>query len=179
MNYKNCTSCDKLYPISDFYYEWKSGSKTIGKCKSCLNENAKERYKLRREMEGFRVEVRSLPNTYANDQQRNEVFDFLKLIGWNFNEDKGIWFKEGLKNQDGKFINFVEKPKRFVMPIMRPDGYIHKNKGKTKLNIDEMKELYEFRCNGATWPQISYYYKISHPTAMKYFNYYYEYSKQN
>ncbi len=128
-------------------------------------------------MQGFRVEVRALPNTYANDQQRNEVFDFLKLIGWNFNEEKGIWHKDGIKNKDGKFINFVEKPKKFVMPIKRPDGYVHKNKGKTKLTIVEIRELFELRQAGATWPQITAYYGISHPTAAKYFNYYYEYSK--
>ncbi len=128
-------------------------------------------------MQGFRVEVRSIPNTYANDQQRNEVFDFLKLIGWNFNEEKGIWYKDGIKNKEGKFTNFVEKPKKFVMPIKRPDGYIHKNKGKTKLTIVEIKELFELRQAGATWPQITSYYGISHPTAAKYYNYYYEYTK--
>jgi hypothetical protein len=133
--------------------------------------------RIKREEMGSDVQLRALPNTYANDDQKNEVFDFLYTIGWKFNAENGIWYKKGIKNKDGKFTNFVEKPKRFVMPIMKPDGHVHKNKGKTKLNIDEMKELYEFRCNGATWPQIAFYFKISHPTAMKYFNYYYEYSK--
>lgn len=178
MESKICTLCEKEFPISEFQYNWKSGSKIIGKCRGCLSEANKERMRLKREEMGCDVQVRSLPNTYRNDEQRKEVFDFLYLIGWKFNEENGIWWRKPIKNKEGRFLKFEEKPVRHTIPIERPEGYVHKNKGKTKLAKEQFKELYEMRQQGYTYPQLMKYFNLSQPTLYKYINYYYD-NKQN
>lgn len=172
MELRKCVGCEKEYPISEYTYHWKSGTKTIRKCRSCLNEYSKERMRLKREEMGSDVQVRALPNTYRNDEQRKEVFNFLYLIGWNFNEEKGIWWKKPIKNKDGVFLQFEEQPIRHIIPFEKPEGYVHKNKGKTKLSKDQFKELYDMRQQGYTFPQLMQYFNLTQPTLYKYIKYY-------
>ena len=41
------------------------------------------------------------PNTYENEEQRQDVFLFLQAMGWLFNEENKNWYKEPLKDKNG------------------------------------------------------------------------------
>jgi hypothetical protein len=41
---------------------------------------------------------------YADEQQKTQTFQFLTLLGWKFNEEKGIWYDDIKKTKDGEFI---------------------------------------------------------------------------
>jgi len=43
------------------------------------------------------------PNTYTSDEQKEDTFNILKAMGWEFNEENGIWWKDGFKSKEGIF----------------------------------------------------------------------------
>jgi hypothetical protein len=100
------------------------------------------------------------------------VFNFLQLIGWKFNEEKQIWWKTGIKNNDGVFLKFKEQPLKHKIPFDATEGYVHKSTGRTKLSKDQFKELYDMKKQGYTYPQLMVYFKLCQPTLHKYIKYY-------
>ena len=52
--------------------------------------------------------VPQIPGTYFDEYQRKSTFEFLTILGWSYNEDNKIWYKSGIKNSDGSWVNVTE-----------------------------------------------------------------------
>jgi hypothetical protein len=80
-------------------------------CKVCTTKYEKEKYRNKRllnnEEKGEPVHWR--PNTYISTEQKDLAFELMEALGFTFQPDTGIWFKEGLKNEDGTFVGIEEK----------------------------------------------------------------------
>lgn len=165
-DYKQCRTC-KEWKTKDKFYLHKSKSKSSYlDCKTCCNKIEAARAKVYRQQEleenGGSFRHYKEPNRWIDDIQRDATFDILKAIGWKFNEEKGIWWKEGIKNEDGEFLNVVKKerkPKVF-------SGYRkpYKSLKFTKEVIEEMKHL---RNMGKTFQYIADKYECTLPTVYK------------
>lgn len=86
----------------------------IGLCKDCRCDYESRRNKAKyleqkywgKEVRLYgRFQVKDKPNHYCDDQQREEVFNILTLLGWKFNEENGIWFDGKIKDENGNWYN--------------------------------------------------------------------------
>jgi hypothetical protein len=166
-DYKQCRTC-KEWKTKDKFYLHKSKSKsTYLDCKSCCNKVEAARAKVYRQQEleenGGSFRHYKEPNRWIDDIQRDATFDILKAIGWKFNEEKGIWWKEGIKNENGEFLNVKKGQKR----IYRKTKLIRKSRF-TKEIIEDMKHL---RNMGKTFQYIADKYECTLPTVYKWINY--------
>lgn len=103
---KHCPRCDEFLPLTQFYYRTDTGYRNH--CKECEKTKNREKYLKRREAAGGANRVYNEPNKYFDEGQRKASFEFLELLGWSFNPINNIWYKEGIKNPDGNFINVKE-----------------------------------------------------------------------
>lgn len=65
----------------------------------------------------------------ATKEDRKNTKEFLFLIGWKYNEEKNIYFKDGLKDENGKF--FFEKQVTVIPKSKQIDyqkNYYERNK---------------------------------------------------
>jgi hypothetical protein len=85
----------------------------------------------------------------------------MQSMGWKFNEEKGIWWKEGIKTEQGVFINIVDKKQ--IQPKI-PTKYDNVIRHKS---AEHSKEIYELRKQGHTLDELARDFKTSPPTIMK------------
>lgn len=107
MEYRECRTCKDTLPIDAFYFYI---SESNGKvrlatpdCREC--DKRKSRHKRREDIsETGSEKVYVNPNVYKDAKQKEQTFQFLRLLGWKFNEEKGIWYDDIKKTKDGMFI---------------------------------------------------------------------------
>lgn len=113
-NYKRCKTCQEYKELDKFYKQTQT-KKTFLDCKSCMNKAEYKKYKLRRaeeiEKNGGSLSHYEQPNKWVDDYQRDATHNILKALGWSFNEKNAIWWKDGIKTEDGVFINIKYKSK--------------------------------------------------------------------
>ena len=97
LDHQYCNDCEQWLPKDDFYPRLKI------RCKKCeLHKDSLERAQKRAEAGGS-VRVRVKPNDYEDDVQKEQTFEFMRILGYTFNEEKGIWYKLPWKDKDGNF----------------------------------------------------------------------------
>jgi len=111
-NYKQCRTCQQFKIKTDYYSYTKTGKKSFLDCKICLNKKEvdrarKDRIKYLEENGGSNL-VLQKTNQYVDKYQKDATFNLMKRFGWTFNEENGIWWKEGIKTPDGVFINVTK-----------------------------------------------------------------------
>jgi hypothetical protein len=164
-NYRLCSSCNIEKPLKDYYKKDKI------RCKQCQNI-------LRRQREidandGTRWAVRAKPNDYYCDEQRDELFSFMRLMGWTFTD--GVWHKDGLKDKDknfyldGIFVPFKEK---------KPGRPYNNGVVKRLFLDDEIPKIIEYRADNYTFEEIATIYDCSHTTIRRLIREHYEKQKQ-
>jgi hypothetical protein len=160
-DYKQCIKC-KEYKTKDKFYKDGRDSR-FNRCKICI----KKKDDADREKElienGGSLLISPKPNTYKDKYQKELVFQFLPLCGWIFNEEKQIWWKPGLKDENGKFFNL--KPKKRKTP---PRLNI---KRKPKYNNEEIIEMKRLKDNGESLKSIADKFNCTLPTIYKYIRY--------
>jgi hypothetical protein len=124
MQYRECRTCGELLEVSsDNYYIKLSPKGRIifnnPDCKRCYLEKDRLDRLYKKENEGCGSNtIYQTPNKYADDIQKNQTFEFLTLLGWKFNEEKGIWYDGIKKTKDGEFIGVWEprhkKKKQYI-----------------------------------------------------------------
>lgn len=143
MMFKTCTNCKQVFELSNFYKNKKTNS-YYSKCIDCFKEIERLQYLKEKEESCGGYLIKSNPNEYANDIQKNCVFDIMIKLGFTFNKENGIWWKKGYKDKNGNFPNlkkFVKKNKSRVSKEMVEQIFIMRNKGYSygiiarKLNI--------------------------------------------
>lgn len=106
--YKKCRKCEKYKPLTEYYLNPKGKSLFLD-CKPCTLEKYRESDRIKREAvlieQGGSSRHFEAPNEYVDEYQKEATFNLLKLMGWSFNEENQIWWKDGIKTKDGLFIN--------------------------------------------------------------------------
>ena len=111
-NYKQCRTCQEWKLKSEYYY-YQSSKKTYLDCRPCVNKKEVERSKKDRlkelEENGGSLYRKENPGEWVDEYQKEATYNILKAIGWKLNEDNGIWWKDGIKDSNGVFINIKTK----------------------------------------------------------------------
>jgi hypothetical protein len=163
---KYCPCCKKDIPISGYYDSCKEVQGRY--CSSCIRKNQNQKYYDKVMSEGGSERVCQKPNTYADEYQKAQTFMVLQRLGWVFNEDTGIWSKEGVKDKFGTWLNITPQPKI----KRRPNGVIVRKKHGVHKYINEIVEQRE---SGVSVFDLAYIYCCSHTTIRTIiYNYYRE-----
>lgn len=110
MDYRQCRTCGELLEVSTENYYLTPSAKggfnfASPDCRPCyLKKDRLERERKKDEDQCGSNTVYAKPNKYADEIQRSQTFQFLTLLGWKFNEEKGIWYDDIKKTKDGEFI---------------------------------------------------------------------------
>lgn len=150
-DYKKCRYCLE-WKHKDEYYQ-KNNKIIFGSCKECECKRAKEKRDKEVMEKGGSYFVFSEPNKYADDLQRQGTFKIMKVLGYLFDEETGIWTKPGWKEiRDGQphfpNVTFKKGKKRL-----------------TKEDKENIKRLYE---KGYSVDDISIEMKLSDTTVYRY-----------
>ena len=133
---KICGACKEELPITSFHML--KGKYFCHICKVCENDARYKRYHQRRDEAldtGQVIEsVPEAPNTYFSDIQREHVTEFLTLLGWRLNKTKNIWYKPGVKDENGEFKFLINKVKKEDV-LSKEQLYQKEYRAKRKLSI--------------------------------------------
>jgi hypothetical protein len=128
--HKICRECKELKTLNEYGRPTKYPKKTKPLCKKCERIRENKKYRQKVDDKGGSDKCPPKPNRYADHWQREQTFEFLQLLGWQFNQDKGIWWKEGVKTPEGLFINikkpFKEPKPKTIQPIKKRGRMAHK-----------------------------------------------------
>ena len=161
---KYCPCCKKDVPLSGYY---KGGREINGRyCSTCIRKNQNDKYYKKVMSEGGSERCPVTVNTYSDEFQKAQTFLVLERLGWEFNEDTGIWSKLGVKDKFGNWVNIIPQPKR----RKRPTGIIAKKKHGVYNYIPQIIEQKE---SGMTYGDLADIYCCSHTTLRAIVNNYY------
>lgn len=134
-----CQDCEEWLPKTDFYIRLKI------RCKKCqLDLDRKDRQEYLSE-NGGSAKILNNPNTYVDIYQKEQTFEFMKVIGYTFNEENGIWYKLPWKDKDGSFPKIEEygRPTRKITK-RRP----HTKRKRTEITQEEKDEVIKLHLEG-------------------------------
>jgi hypothetical protein len=131
------------------------------RCKDCERINESKKYRQKIEDRGGSERVPPKPNKYNCRIQKEQTFEFLTLLGWKFNQDKGIWFKDGIKTEDGLFIN-IKVPEKKLKPIVYREP--QKQGRKPHKSWEHKDEIRRLRKEGWQFWKLAQEFKASQPT---------------
>jgi hypothetical protein len=101
---RTCVSCEIEYPLTpkNFYFDAKKNY-FEPRCIPCRREvsNAWRRNKMTDHEWTDNVTLEN-PGEFTSEEQKKEVHDFLKLLGWI--QTDGVWHKYKVKTKNGKWI---------------------------------------------------------------------------
>lgn len=154
-DYKPCKECNEYKPLDMFHYFNKEKGLTFNTCKVCESEKDRLYYEQVKEQNGGSKQVPLKCNTYIDEYQKKNTFELMTLMGYLYNEEYGIWTKEGVKSiKDGKpYFHFLKYYKKG-------------RKGGVISQIDKDK-IIEYRNKGFSGKRISMITKISETSIYK------------
>ena len=154
-DYKPCKECNEYKPIDSFHYFNKEKGLTFNTCKVCESEKDRLYYEQVKEQNGGSKQVPLKCNTYIDQYQKKNTFELMTLMGYLYNEEYGIWTKEGVKSiKDGKpYFHFLKYYKKG-------------RKGGTITEVEKEK-IIEYRKKGFSGKRISMITKISENSIYK------------
>jgi hypothetical protein len=168
LTHKVCSYCKVNKPREEYgFYTKKTKRNTIirSRCKECEKVIEGAKYRKRVENKGGSDKCPPKPNRYTDRYQKEQTFEFLILLGWKFNEEKGIWWKEGLKTEDGVFIN-IPKDVRTRKRTPKPKPFKEPKKLGRKLHIawERKDDIRKLRKEGMTFDELAKVFSTSNPT---------------
>jgi len=159
--YKICTTCNELKHFDEFGKYTRYPDKARSRCRTCDRIREKQRYQDKIDFKGGNDRCPPKPNRYADEWQKSQTFDFLRLLGWKFNEEKGIWWKEQIKTEDGVFINikkpFKEPKPKAIKPLKKRGRMLHKA-------WERKDDIRKLRKEGMKFWELSQLFNASQPT---------------
>jgi len=165
---KKCEECEKILPVADYYKS--SLGKLFKYCKICHVAKANKANKTTQLENGGSTRVPVKCNVFADHVQKEQTHQFLKLLGWSYNGK--IWFKNGIKDETGKWLLFEEQPKK--------KRYPNYSGGRKTLSVHQHKEevVKKFE-DGINCFELADIYKCSHTTIRKLIRDYYDEKRAN
>lgn len=130
---KKCNTCGKIKNLQQFYKSKKCTKGRANCCIECEINKEKEERELELIENGGSLLISPKPNQYKDKYQKELVFQFLPLCGWIFNEENGIWYKPGFKDENGNFINIRKRKK--ILP-------------RKKLTKEQIDNIYSLKSKG-------------------------------
>ena len=102
-DYHLCKECNEYLPILTSFYIRADRKVNSNTCKACIVEKERiERLQHRQESGGSEF-VFAEPNRYPDEFQKECTFNFMKIMGYLYDEETGIWTKPGWKEiKDGQ-----------------------------------------------------------------------------
>ena len=161
---KFCTTCKKDIPLTGYYDNYIEPASRP--CISCVRKYHEQKKYEKIMSEGGSERVCQQPNTYTDEFQKAQTFLVLERLGYVFNEDTGIWSKEGVKDKFGTWLNIIPQPR----VKRRPNGIIVRKKHGVHNYI---KEIVEQKEAGVSVFDLAYIYCCSHTTIRTVINNYY------
>jgi hypothetical protein len=160
-----CTLCKELKPIDEYYVNKRGRHPGVksSKCKPCnMKYNNERRIKVL-ELKGEKLKpVPYKPNTYADEYQKVNTFLIMELMGWTFDEDKKVWWKNGIKNSNKEW-SFKEIPTYVSVHKKR----IRKKGYTTHPAYEHINEINELLKAGYTYLYVCRHFNMSKPTLIK------------
>jgi hypothetical protein len=111
MSYHICRTCgDELY-YEEFYHKLVNGVIRLVSpdCRECFK--IKERQTYTTAIYGSE-KVLSQPGAFTDEIQKQQTHQFLRLMGWKYNEDNGVWYDDIKKDKNGNGIGVWSKMKK-------------------------------------------------------------------
>lgn len=167
-DYCLCIDCNEYKLISTDFYLHKGGNPITKRCKDCQRTLDRKEADERRRENGGSLMIPQKPNVYFDNYQMENTFELMRLFGYLYDVETGIWYKPGWKEiVDGKPVFVVIKEKRKNKP----------KKIKARIMNDELlMKMIEMRKRKLTYGQIADRLNISDTTVRKYLV---EYEEQN
>lgn len=131
---KSCYKCSSVEDLRFAQGRRNRKKKDTFICKKCYKEYYTNRKLQKLEKNGGATRVRNTPNHYEDEFQKKATFELLHLMGWKFNENNQIWYKDGIKDSNGNFLNLKPAKKTYSKEVMQEifDYYVSMNFHKTK-----------------------------------------------
>lgn len=149
-DYKSCKECNEYKPLEMFHFFNKEKGLTFNTCKDCERENDRIYNERIKEENGGSKMVGLKPNTYFDEYQKKNTFEVMTLMGYLFNEEFGIWTKEGVKTiKDGKpyfhFLKYHKKGKKggIITQTQKEKVIEYNGKGFSKKRISRIMNISE------------------------------------
>ena len=156
-----CRDCYVWKPLTEFHQNRQHNRVYYYKnCKPCYSSkmNKAKNYK-----DPFGSIYRQKPGEYENDYQKEKVFELMIALGWEFNNDKQIWWKKGIKNEDGIFLKVIPDVKK----VFRRKTS-HGNTPVVYNNImKNIEDILAYRNMGVPFTELEDIYGCSHTTIRK------------
>jgi hypothetical protein len=172
-DYRKCKTCGEVKLISQYHRYSSYNKKPFLSCKTCVNirENVRTKNKRLKYLEenGGSNDFSQTPNEYIDEYQKDATFNLMRRFGWTFNEENGIWWKEGIKTADGVFINVTKRKRKKVNPMAKIP---------LNLRIEKKEELFnetiKLRSTGLSFDKIGKKLGVSDTTIYKWIKNYNE-----
>ena len=157
MDYKTCRTCGSDLEINkeNFYYTISAKGRykfSSPDCRECYAEKDKAyRERIKEQDEYGSDMIISKPNKYVDHIQKEQTFKFLTLMGWKFNEEKGIWYDDIKKTKDGEFIGVWAKRGKYDFteetyePLIFSSHDYTRDRSKDQLVQDMLKDFFLYR----------------------------------
>jgi len=105
---KKCSVCNEL-KLPDEYY----ANRTL--CKECVKHIEREKDRVEREARDRQRELDGISNKrvpnkagdFADEIQRKSTHEFLTLLGWSYNPDNNLFYKEPIKSATGLWRSII------------------------------------------------------------------------
>lgn len=102
-DYRKCTICHQYLEKETHFYRNKQTGYYHSMCKICHNRRHKEAtqqyFAEKKKNSGGSEKVSNRPNTYQDIYQKEQTFWLMNLLGWTFDEETGVWWKDGIKDR--------------------------------------------------------------------------------
>jgi hypothetical protein len=110
-NYKKCSCCKEYKHLDDYYFHQKKKGIRFADCADCHREKDKKEREEYLKNNGGSDKILRLPNQYVDEYQRHQTFQVMDSLGYNFNEEHGVWLKDGIKSlRDNKpYFHFLKE----------------------------------------------------------------------
>lgn len=124
--YKLCSVCNIYKERKTEFYSSKQTGYTNHLCKLCHNlksrQRSREYFEQKRINNGGSEKVKTRPNQYMDEYQKEQTFWIMKLMGWTFDEETKIWWKDGIKDKNNNWNKIkpkqkAQKPPRKIIDV--------------------------------------------------------------
>ncbi len=154
-NTKQCATCME-YKSIDNYYLSQSG-KPVKMCKPCYVKYHRSKVEYKYRENGGKDHYYKDPDRYTTEEQKDQVFMVMELLGWTYTD--GVWWKEGIKDKNKVWTNIVPAVKKERK--VRQTNMGRKIKSGVWNNTDKIVKLIE---EGYTYFDVADVFDCSHTT---------------
>jgi ribosomal protein L40E len=107
-----CSVCEKEFPVCSKYWYFGPGKirPASTRCITCDKEHRINLYDNRHHSihpQRWRIPVN--PLEFDNDYDKESLKNFMNRLGWIFSEEKQLWWKPNVKNEDGTWVGIKDR----------------------------------------------------------------------